>query len=360
MSSERECSVNYIRGLFLILPVLCLSACGTTSQNVAPAGTAAPTPRSSTGFTVALVTDVGGLHDKSFNQLANSGLETARRRDGIGVQVQESRSESDYVPDLTRFAREHAGLTVAVGYLMGSAVYTAASAYPKARFAILDGAPSTSDGTPYNLPNVTNIFFKEQESGYLAGALAGLMELHRVGRATHNTIAYMGGLAIPPVIRYLAGFEAGARHVDPSIVIQGAYSQSFSDVNKGKSIALSQIHGGADILFGVAGASGLGYIQAAHDRGVYGIGIDADQSYLGPYVLTSAIKRVDVALRLVVRRAIRGRFSGGDQRLGLRQGATGYARPSRVVPADIDRQVRALAGQIAKGVIVPPTTFAAR
>jgi len=170
----------------------------------------------------------------------------------------------------------------------------------------------------------------------------------------------MGGLAIPPVIRYLAGFEAGAQHVDPGIIIQGAYSQSFSDVNKGKSIALSQIRGGADILFGVAGASGLGYIQAAHDRGVYAIGVDADQSYLGQYVLTSAIKRVDVALRLVVRRTVHGRFSGGDQRFGLRQGATGYAPPSRVVPTYIDQQVRALARQIAKGAVVPPTTFAVR
>jgi len=184
--------VSFMRGLLLILPVLCLAACGSASQNVAPTSTAAPTPRSSTGFTAALVTDVGGLHDRSFNELANSGLETARRRDGIGVQVQESQSQSDYVPDLTTFAQEHTGLTVAVGYLMGGAVYTVASAYPKEKFAIVDGAPAVSDGSVYNLPNVTNVFFREQESGYLAGALAGLMELHRVGGARHNTIAYNG------------------------------------------------------------------------------------------------------------------------------------------------------------------------
>lgn len=308
-------------------------------------------------FTVGLVTDVGGLNDKSFNHLAYLGLLAAKHRYGVLTRVVESHAQTDYVPNLTHFAQQHTGLTIAVGFLMQSAIYAVAKAYPRQKFAIIDGAPNDAKGNVVNLSNVANLFFNEQESGYLVGVIAGLMEKNKVGHATHNTIGYMGGLSIPPVNRYIAGYVAGAKKVDPTIKILGGYSQSFTDQGKGKSIGLTQVSSGADVLFQVAGASGLGYLAAAQQRNVYGIGVDADQGYLGQYVITSALKKVDVAVRRTIRAAQTGYFQAGDHHFSLKNSATGFAKPSSVVPASIVAQARMYERMIRQGQIVPPTTI---
>jgi basic membrane protein A len=316
-----------------------------------------PTPPAGANFIATLVTDVGGLHDRSFNQHAWSGLQKLRAHDGITTQAVQPPSEAQYLPDLIRSAQHYSTLTIAVGYGMARALYTAAGEFPKARFAIVDARPLDAYNHEVNLPNVENLLFKEEESGYLVGVLAGLMEKQHIGKATHNTIGYLGGGNIPAVTRYLAGYVAGAQRVDPGIKILGDIAGTFGDPAKGMQIGLQQIGSGADILFQVAAETGAGYLGAAQKRGVYGIGADTDQSYLGPFILTSAIKKVNVAVKIAIR-DVRGRhFHGGDRLLGAAQGATGYARPAPIVPAGIVARLKSTRQEIAAGTIVPPTTI---
>ncbi|MBV9278916.1 MAG: BMP family ABC transporter substrate-binding protein [Chloroflexi bacterium] len=333
---------------------LALSTRGSWSASSTSGGHVA----AAASFTVGLVTDIGGLNDKSFNADAYNGLRMAEAAfPGVKGNVIESKNPSDYIPNLTSFARKGTGLTIGVGFLMANAIYQVAKEYPKQKFALIDGAPADAKGNTRNLSNVANLFFKEQESGYLVGAIAGLMEKDKVGKAVHNTIGCMGGLPIPPVNRYIAGYYAGARHVNPGIKIVRGYSQSFVNQQAGKSIGLAQIDTShADILFQVAGASGLGYLAAAQQRGVYGIGADADQGYLGKYIIASAIKRVEIAVRDTIRATQTGAFKGGDHLFSLKNDGTGFVATGGTVPSKIVSQVHALERQIASGKIVPPAT----
>lgn len=303
-------------------------------------------------FSVGVVLDVGGVNDKSFNHLAYLGLQQARVRYHVKAYYVVSTGVPDYVPNLTNFAQKY-DLTIGVGFLMQSAMYQVAKEYPRKKFAMVDGCPTLANGNCANLSNVADLFFREQQSGYCVGVIAGLMEKNHIGRATHNTIGYMGGVSIPPVNRYIAGYIQGARHVDPGIHILSGYSQSFTDQTKGNQIGRAQISQGADILFQVAGASGLGYLAAAQQESKYGIGVDANQGYLGSYVITSAIKKVDVAVRLTVHAAITGFFKGGMHHFDLRNNATGFSPASHFVPKWIVRRARAVENSIRAGTIVP-------
>jgi basic membrane protein A len=304
-----------------------------------------------------LVTDVGGLGDRSYNDLAYAGLLAEQERDNATYQVLSSRTTADYIPNLEELAAKHLSLVVAVGFSMGPAVYTVARAHPRQRFALIDARPVDRSGAPAALRNVADIFFKEQESGYLAGVVAGLMEKDRIGSATHGAIGCLGARSIPPVNHYLAGYIAGARRVNPSIKILRAYSDTFSNRDVGRSIATQQIAQGADTLFQVAALAGTGYLEEAQREGRYGIGSDIDQRYLGGRIVTSAVKRVDVAVSYVARELRAGRFHAGDNILGLAQGATGIAPLSSAVPAGIRRVVQIYARRIARGQIVPPATL---
>ncbi len=303
---------------------------------------------------VGVVLDVGGPNDHSFNQLAYEGLQEAGAKLHSKDNFVTSRGPADYVPYLSLFASRHYDLTIGVGFLMANAMYTVAKQYPNQKFALIDSAPADASGNNVNLPNVENLFFKEQESGCLVGIMAGLMEKEKVGKAKHNTIGWMGGISIPPVNRYIAGYVACARKVDPSVKFRSGYSQSFTDVGKGKEIGLAQISAGADILFQVAGNSGNGYLAAAQQRGKYGIGVDADESNLGTYVMTSALKKVDQAVFLTVQSVVNHRFHSGDHRFSLKNNGTGYAAPASYVPASIVAQVNAWAAKIKSGKYSPP------
>lgn len=351
---------KYISATLLPLIVL-LSACGSSgSPGASSSGSKSGSGKKTASSTVVgLVTDVGGLNDKSFNHLAYVGVKTAQAKYGITPKVVESTSQASYVPNLTHFAQQGDALVIAVGFLMANAVYQVAKEYPKVHFAIIDSSPTNSKGQTVNLPNVANLYFKEQESGYLVGVIAGRMEKDHVGKATHNVIGYMGGVSIPPVNRYIAGYVAGAQKVDPGVKILGGYSQSFTDENAGKQIGLTQISQNADILFAVAGSSGLGYLAAAQEKNVYGIGVDANQGYLGKYVITSALKKVDVAVEQTIHAVQEGTFKSGDHIFSMKNDATGFAPPSSLVPKNIVDQANADAKKIANGTIVPPSTIPA-
>ncbi len=282
---------------------------------------------------VGLVTDAGGLDDRSFNHLAYQGLLRAERQLGVQGRVLTSKAARDYAPNLARLAKERYDLVIAVGFPMAHALDTVAVRFPRTSFAIVDYSQSDLEHHP---PNAEGLIFKEQEAGYLAGYLAGLVEQQD---ADAKKISSVGGLKIPPVDRYIAGFRAGARAADPQLKALNGYSHDFVDQAKCKEVALDQISRGSGVVFEVAGRCGLGALDAARDRNVWGIGVDADQSYLGPNILTSAVKRVDVAVFRTIEQIKDGGFAGGEDTVyDAASGGVGIGPISpRVPPAIVDR-----------------------
>jgi basic membrane protein A len=307
-------------------------------------------------FSIGVVLDVGGVNDKSFNHLAYVGMLRTMARYHVKGSYIATQEQAQYVPNLTRFAGK-VSLEVAVGALMSQAIYQVAKQYPRQKFAIIDGAPSPDGIRTVNLPNVENLLFHEQESGFLAGVIARLMEKRHVGSATHNTIGFMGGIPVPAVVRYAAGYVAGAQKVDPSIKVCSGYSNSFTDQTKGNEIGRTQIGQGADILFAVAGASGLGYLAAAQQSGRYGVGVDADQHFLGKYIITSAIKRVDRAVTDTGTAVLHGKFRAGNHFYTIKNGGTGFSQPSKAVPASIAKVATSYVAKMKAGKVVPPAAI---
>jgi basic membrane protein A len=270
---------------------------------------------------VCLVTDIGGLNDRGFNSLANQGLERAKSDLGVETRVLESKSDQDYIPNLSECAEQGYNLVISVGFLMGEATEQAANEYPDVDFAIVDFA--------YEAPpeNLRGLLFKEQEAGYLVGYLAGLT-------TESGTISSVGGQKIPPVDRFIAGYRKGATDANPEVQTLNGYSQDFVDQAKCKEVALDQISKGADIVFQVAGGCGLGALDAASEQDVWGIGVDADQAGLGAHVLTSATKKVDVAVFTTIEQAVNGEFEAGAGTFGLAEDGVGLGE----ISADFDNQ----------------------
>jgi basic membrane protein A and related proteins len=270
---------------------------------------------------VGLVTDIGGLNDRSFNQLANEGLERAKSELGVEGQVLTSESDADYVPNLSRLAQQKYDLVIGVGFLMSDAMNTVATKFPDTNFAIIDFSQAALKDKP---TNVRGLLFSEQEAGYLAGYLSALYVKDKGGDAV---ISSVGGQKIPPVDHYIAGYQAGAKEVMPKIKTLNGYSQDFVDQAKCKEIALNQIAEGSQVVFQVAGQCGLGALDAAKEKGVLGIGVDADQGYLGDHILTSAQKKVDVSVFDTAKSAQDGTFKGGeDQIFDLKSDGVGLGK----------------------------------
>ena len=320
---------------------------GSARPAVGPTATTAPAAPAQGAFSLAIVTDIGGLNDRGFNQLANQGRLRAQRELKIQTRVYISRSPQDYIPNLSQAARTH-DLVIAVGFLMVDSVNTVAKAFPTKKFAIIDGNWEDMKDKP---ANVRGLLFKEQEAGYLAGYLAASIDLRTTKR---NVISSVGGLKIPPVDRFIGGYQAGARRANPRVRTLNGYSQDFVDQAKCKEVALNQIAQRSAVVFQVAGGCGLGALDAAKERRVWGIGVDADQSHLGAHVLTSAVKKVDVAVFLTARaaKAQGARLKMGfNVVFGVKSGAVGLGKISPRVPADIVRQVRDVQRRIAAGTI---------
>jgi basic membrane protein A len=302
------------------------------------------------------VTDIGGLNDRSFNHLANQGLQQAKSQLGITGKVLTSSSNADYVPNLSSLAQQHYDLVIGVGFLMSDAMDTVATKFPGTSFAIIDFPNVALKHKP---KNVRGLIFKEQEAGYLVGYLAALVVKGKVGvPGTSMTIGSVGGQKIPPVDHYIAGYQAGAKKAVPGIKTLNAYSQNFVAQDKCKEIALNQIAQGSEVEFQVAGGCGLGALDAAKTKKVWGIGVDADQAYIGPQVLTSALKKVDVAVFKTIQSAQDGSFKGGaDSVFSIANGGIGLGKVSSKVPASIVAQVTKVQTDIASGTIanIPDT-----
>jgi basic membrane protein A len=339
------------RTLTLLLALLALVAAGCGSSSDDAATTAASTAAGGAKqLKIGLITDLGQLNDRGFNQLAYQGLKQSERELGAKGRVIQSASAADYVPSMARLARDGYDLIVAVGYAQGDAVATAAKRFPDTRFAIVDVSQADLKGTP---ANAVGLVFKEQEAGYLAGYAAALAEKRRPGP---DVIGAVGGMKEPPVDRFIAGYQAGAKKAVPGIEILNGYSQDWDDQAKCKELALTQIGRGAGVVFQVAGGCGLGALDATKERKIFGIGVDADQGYLGPHILTSAQKKVDRAVFLTVKSIQDGKWRGGrDLTFGLAEGGVGVGKFSpRANKADVSA-VEKVKADVASGKIAVPT-----
>ena len=331
--------------------VLGIAACGDDNDDGGGGGSSDTASKDQgKAIKAGVVTDIGGLNDRSFNFLANKGLEDAEGDLGVEGRVLISKSNGDYVPNLSTLAQQQYDLTVGVGFLMADAVATVAGKFPQNNFAIVDFPASGLKGKPQN---VEGLLFKEQEAGYLAGYLAGLWA--KDNNAT--TVSTVGGQKIPPVDHYIAGFQAGAKKANPDIKTLNAYSQDFVDQAKCKEIALDQIAQGSKVVFQVAGQCGLGALDAAKEKGVQGIGVDADQAYLGDFILTSALKKVDVAVFDAIKRVQDGTFKGGTDVIAtVENGGVGLGQ---IGPAGTkyEDQIKDVTDQLAAGEIkdIPDT-----
>lgn len=300
---------------------------------------------------VCIASNAEGPGPHTFNQLTIDGA----RSGGASVRLIASKSVNDYLSGLQRCVASKPDLVIAVSPDMANAAWRAAQANGSQKFALVDAAPLDDNGQEATLANVSDLLFKQQEPAYLVGAMAGLMEKQKIGSASHNVLGVLGSNHGPAVDPYIAGFVAGARDVDPSVIFKIAYSDS-QDTAFCKQLGITQISSGADILFEVTGRCASGYIDAAYDASGYAIGSNNDQAFVSPAVITSALKRVDRAVALTIERLRNGQFKPGRQVFSLQDDATGFSTPSSVVPQDIINQVLDIKTRIRQGTITPPET----
>ncbi len=330
---------------FVALLAVASPACKKSSSESADA----PAARS---LKVGLVTDVGGRGDQSFNDSALRGLELwaagkkhqggryveattdevqaslsedLRAREpkiapvGVTPVVLQSRAQEDYEPNLQLLADQKASLIVGVGFMLENAIEAAARRNPESKFLLIDSPLIDAQGKPFSLPNVKTVVFKEEEGSFLVGALAGLV-------SKSGKVGFVGGMEIPLIKKFETGFRAGVRTTKTDAQTLVGYTGSFDNVAAGKQVAQDLLSKGADIIFHAAGSDGLGVIQAvkearARGRDVYVIGVDSDQSHVAPdAVLTSMVKRVDLAVWEASRELSQGQFTAGDSVWGLREG----------------------------------------
>ena len=302
---------------------------------------------------VGLVSDVGRFNDRSFNQSALEGLNRAEDDLGITGRPIESRQTADYVPNLSTLARDGFDLSIAVGFLLAEATNTTATRFPDSNFAIIDYSVKAP---PFKSnPNVQGLTFATNENSYMIGCLAALMAKRQGGQ---QVISAVGGVKLPTVDIFIAGYQAGAKKCNPQINVLVGYSQDFVAQDKCKEIALNQIARGSQVIFQVAGGCGLGALDAAQERDKWGIGVDRDQSDLGPHILTSAVKRVDQSVFLTAQAVKDGEFQGGtDAVFNLENEGVAIGKISSEVPQELIDQMNELKQQIIDGTIKAPSTL---
>lgn len=339
-----EVTARRLIGLLLAINALLLAGGAVAFREAGPGAGA--------GVRIGLVFDIGGKNDKSFNEAAWRGLSRARDELGVDVQYIEPTEGADRESALRTLAARKVDLVIGVGFIFGPDLERLARQFPDVRFAGVDYSPSEGVGT---LPNLAGLRFREQEGSFLVGAIAGLVTRTRV-------VGFVGGMKIPLIRKFEAGYEAGVHHVCPACRVVSAYAgtepKAFADPSLGEELASAQYGQGADIIFHAAGKTGDGVFAAARQRGARAIGVDSDQFEAAPCcVVTSMVKRVDVAVVDIVKDIIAGRFRGGLHELGLAEHGVGFVSDDRnrqLLPIDVVEQVNALGEQIVAGKIKVP------
>ncbi len=302
---------------------------------------------------IGLVFDVGGRGDKSFNDAAYEGLSKAARDLGVTTEIVEPTGAEDREAAMRLFAARGFDLVIGVGFIFSTDVNVVARAFPKTAFACIDYAPPF-DGSP--IPqNVAGLTFREEEGSFLVGAVAGLV-------TKKQSVGFVGGMDIPLIHKFEAGYRAGVLQVCPSCALHAAYAgttpEAFRDPAKGKALAISQISAGADVIYHAAGTTGHGVFEAARDMGVHAVGVDSDQYDEMPgTVLTSMIKRGDVAVFETIKAVTEKRFKGGLAIFGLNEEGVGYVSEGEHAKGfsdEIKARVAELREQVKQGKIRVP------
>jgi basic membrane protein A len=296
---------------------------------------------------VGLVLEPTGI-DHAYNRGAYLGIEQAVRELGVKGRVLTPAPREGYAPSLSLLARQKYDLVIGTFYL-ATAIDAVAPKFPETSFAIIDAAHSALAHRP---KNVQGLVFSEEQAGYLAGHLAALVLTLSPGG---DVISSIGGEPVPAVERFIAGYQAGARAVNPRVTILNGYTNDFLDPLKARSVALSQIARGSRVVFQVASASGLGALEAAREHGIWGVGVDVDQSALGPHILTSAVKRLEVAVFDTIEALVHGTLkTGRTSRFSLRNGGVGLGAISREVPGSLVAEIERVRAELVAGAIEIP------
>jgi len=307
-------------------------------------------------FLAGVVSDVGRFNDKGFNQLSLKGCKSGAKKAGGTCRALESRSTGDYIPNFAGLVRDGADISIATGFLLGEGTATVAKRFPKSKFTIVDystkAPPFANAKGKVLFKNVVGLTFATNQNSYMIGCLAGLMAKRDGG----NTISAVGGIKIPTVDIFIAAYRAGASKCAPGTKTLIDYSQEFVDQAKCNELAINQLDRGSKVVFAVAGNCGLGALDAAKEAGAWGVGVDNDQAFLGAHILTSAVKRVDVAVETVVLSAKNGTYKGGtDLNFNLKNKGVAVGKISSKVPKAYIARMNALGTQILAGKIKPPT-----
>lgn len=301
---------------------------------------------------IGLVFDVGGRGDKSFNDAAYLGVSRAEEELGVEASYLEPASTEDREAALRLFAARGFDLVIGVGFIFSSDIDEVARAYPNVKFAGVDYAPGPR-GIP---PNVAALAFREEEGSFLVGAVAGLMS-----KTEH--VGFVGGMVGPLIRKFEAGYAAGVTASCPRCVVHAAYAgttpDAFRDPAKGKALANAQIGAKADVIYHASGSTGHGVFEAAKDARVLAIGVDADQHDEMPgTVVTSMVKRGDVAVFETVREVVDGRFEGGMRVFGLKEDGVDYVHEgphADGIPDDVRARVEELRAAVVEGRVSVPS-----
>jgi basic membrane protein A len=305
---------------------------------------------------VGLVFDVGGRGDKSFNDAAYLGVERAVRELRVVAEYVEPGEGSDRESAIRLLSARGFDLVIGVGFVFSDDMAALAREYPRTRFACVDYAKFDENGFVMPPDNMVALKFREEEGSYLVGALAAL-------HAPRKVVGFVGGMDMPLIHKFAAGYRAGALRVCPTCRVLVGYAgtsgDAFKNPAKGKELALSQFAAGADVIFHAAGSTGLGVFEAAREQRRLAIGVDADQWAEAPgFLLTSMTKQVDVSVLATIRALKEGRFQGGVRVFGLREGGVDYVvdEPRRgMVSPEARARVEALRAEIIAGKITVPT-----
>jgi len=330
----------------------------TVAASAALGGGKAPSTKNAS-FTAALVSDIGRFTDKGFNQNQLKGLNDAKSKLGINPVALQSNATSDYAPNFNDAIRKGAKLVIAAGFLLANTEATYAKKFPNVDFAITDYTVHTApfadkkgNVLPTFAKNVEGLTYMANESGCLVGVLAAKMAKKMGG----NTIGAVGGIKIPPVDIWIAGYKFCARKVVPGTKVIVQYSNDFVATDKCQTVAQNEIGQGAKVLFQVAGGCGLGTLKAADDAKIWGIGVDVDQYNDAKRVLTSGVKRVDTGVYDAIQQAQAGQFKGGqDLVFDLKNHGMGIGRINPVVPASWIKLMNQYRARIIAGTLKVPT-----
>lgn len=337
-------NISLILALVMIMSLF--AGCAKPAETPAePTPAETPAEPEAPKYSFGMVTDVGGIGDKSFNDSAWAGIERAGQELGVEPKLLQSTKQDDYPPNLGSMAQS-VDLTLAVGFLFEDAMKTAADQYADKLFGVID--------TVVDKPNVMSVTFKEHEGSFLVGLIAGLT-------TKTNTVGFVGGMDFPTIHKFEVGFIAGVKSANPNAKVIVNYTGAFDNPDKGKEVALTQHQQGADVIFHASGACGIGVIQAADEKDFWAIGVDMDQSAESTKnkVLCSMIKRVDTGTYTVIKAYADNAFKGGAANaieLGLKEEGVGYSDGGNNVSAEVAAVVDKYEAAINDGTIVVPST----